>query len=41
MWDLQTLNRLNAEVEAKQKQEASEGELEFEEARRLDTRNKD
>ena len=41
MWDLQTLNQLNQEREEKLKQEAKEPGAEYEEARKLDTRNKD
>ena len=41
MWDLTTLDRLNQEREQRLKAESAEHELEYEEARKIDTRNKD
>jgi hypothetical protein len=41
MWDLQTLNKLNTEAEAKLNLETAEGEAEFEEAVKLQEQDKD
>lgn len=45
MWDLRTLDRLNQEFEEKTQRDETKrnslGESKFEDARELDTRNKD
>jgi hypothetical protein len=41
MWSLDTLKKLNAEAEAKLNLETAEGELEFEEAKKLNEQDKD